>query len=70
MLNSTIIQAINDGYQVVLPSTVKRDLKIELKYYNLVICAKEEVINKEKLIFLKWEDANELERLSWKQFLL
>jgi hypothetical protein len=70
MLNSTIIQAINDGYQVVLPATVKRDLKIELKYYNLVICTKEEVKNKEKLIFLKWEDANELERLSWKQFLL
>lgn len=70
MLNSTIIQAINDGYQVVLPATVKKELKIELKYYNLVITAKEEVTNKEKLIFLKWEDANEFERLSWKQFLL
>jgi len=61
MLNSTIIQAINDGYQVVLPSLVKKDLKIELKFYNLIITTK---------VFLKWEDANELERLSWKQFLL
>ena len=70
MLNSTIIQAINDGYQVVIPASVKKDLKVELKYYNLIICTKEEVINKEKLIFLKWEDTNELERLSLKQFLL
>jgi len=70
MLNSTIIQAITDGFQVVLPVAVKKDLKIELKYYNLIITTKEEVLNKEKLLFLKWEDANELERLSWKQFLL
>jgi hypothetical protein len=70
MLNSTIIQAIKDGYQVVMPNAVKKDLKIELKYYNSIITAKEEVINKEKLIFLKWEDADEFERLSWKQFLL
>jgi len=70
MLNSTIIQAVRDGYQVVIPSSVKKELRIELKYYNSVITSKEEVSDKKKLLFLKWEDANEFERLSWKDFLL
>ncbi len=70
MLSSSIIQAVNDGFQVVMPSSVKKDLKIELKYYNAIITRSDEAKSKEKLIFLKWEDANEFERLSWKEFLL
>jgi bifunctional DNA-binding transcriptional regulator/antitoxin component of YhaV-PrlF toxin-antitoxin module len=70
MLNSTIIQAVNDGYQVVLPALVKKELKIEVKYYNLTITSTNEVKDKDKLIFLRWEEANEFERLSWKKFLL
>jgi hypothetical protein len=70
MINSTIIQAINDGFQVVIPFAVKRELKIELSYYNELVTKTEQVKDKNKLIFLQWEDADESERKSWKKFLL
>lgn len=70
MINSTIIQAINDGFQVVIPANVKKELKIELSFYNQVITTVDQVKDKNKLIFLRWEDADDFERTSWKKFLL
>lgn len=70
MNNSVIIDAMEKGYQVVVPEFVKNRLRIEVYYYNKLISKPEEVLNKNKVIFLGWEDANELERNTWKKFLL
>lgn len=69
-MNDLIIQSIQDGKQVVLPKKVKSQLKIELAFYEKVITDIEKVSDKTKLVFLKWEDADEFERKTWRNFLL
>ncbi len=69
-MNDLIIQSIQDGKQVVMPKKVKSQLKIELAFYEKVITDIEKVSDKKKLVFLKWEDADEFERKTWRNFLL
>jgi hypothetical protein len=69
-MNDLIIQSIQDGKQVVMPKKVKSQLKIELAFYEKVITDIEKVSDKTKLVFLKWEDADEFERKTWRNFLL
>ncbi len=68
MIELTITQKFREGYKVVVPSALKPKLKLLPYVENCVYVDPSQIKTGDRLCFVDWVNANEMDRFKWKNY--